>query len=165
MGMMLCCSMPASLKVEPNFWLNPNFWVFAWWEPKNHKICEKWAYFPRKILNNGYPFLPKWPLKMGRGFEAQAAHPCPNQIWVPPKNNYWKSKLRYSDNLIRVTYKWVVMSILLISGRWHHLMEKMIEYPQKSMSNWILLELIRSQIMNSSINKVELLHDFSKITI
>ena len=21
---------------------------------------------------------------MGSGFEAQAAHPCPNQIWVPP---------------------------------------------------------------------------------
>ena len=55
---------------------------------KNHKICEKLAYFSRKILNNGYPLLPKWPLKMGRGFEARAAHPCPqypNQIWVPPR--------------------------------------------------------------------------------
>ena len=31
-----------------------------------------------KFLNNGYPFLPKWPLKMGRGFETQAAQPCPN---------------------------------------------------------------------------------------
>ena len=24
------------------------------------------------------------PLKMGKGFEVQVAHPCPNQIWVPP---------------------------------------------------------------------------------
>ena len=50
--------------------------------PQNHNICEKWAYFSRKILHSGYPFLTKWPLKMGRGFEARAAHPCPNQIWV-----------------------------------------------------------------------------------
>ena len=28
--------------------------------------------------------MPKSPLKMGRGFEARAAHPCPTQIWVPP---------------------------------------------------------------------------------
>ena len=45
--------------------------------------------FSRKILNNGYPFLPKWPLKMGRGFEARAAHPHPNQIWVPPVGPWW----------------------------------------------------------------------------
>ena len=43
-------------------------------------IFEKWVYFSRKILKNGYPFLPKSPLKMGRGFEARAAHPCPTQI-------------------------------------------------------------------------------------
>ena len=52
--------------------------------PENHEIFEKWAYFSRKILKNGYPFLPKSPLKMGTGFEARAAHPCPTQIWVPP---------------------------------------------------------------------------------
>ena len=32
--------------------------------PKNCKIFEKWAYFSRKILKNGYPFLSKSPLKM-----------------------------------------------------------------------------------------------------
>ena len=52
--------------------------------PENREIFEKWAYFSRKILKNGYPFLPKTPLKIGRGFEARAAHPCPTQIWVPP---------------------------------------------------------------------------------
>ena len=52
--------------------------------PENREIFEKWAYFSRKMLKNGYPFLPKSPLKMGRGFEARAAHPCPTQIWVPP---------------------------------------------------------------------------------
>ena len=34
--------------------------------------------------NNGYPFPPKWPLKMGTGLAASAAHPRPNNIWVPP---------------------------------------------------------------------------------
>ena len=28
--------------------------------------------------------MPKSPLKMGRGFEARATHPCPTQIWEPP---------------------------------------------------------------------------------
>ena len=38
----------------------------------------------RKTPNNGYPFPPKWPLKMGTGLAASAAHPRPNNIWVPP---------------------------------------------------------------------------------
>ena len=39
-------------------------------------------FFQEKFLT--IPFSAK--LKMGRGFEAQAAHPCPNQIWAhtPP---------------------------------------------------------------------------------
>ena len=52
--------------------------------PENCEIFEKYAYFWRKILKNWYPFWPKSPLKMGMGFEARAAHPCPTQIWVPP---------------------------------------------------------------------------------
>ena len=38
----------------------------------------------RQTPNNGYPFPPKWPLKMGTGLAASAAHPRRNQIWVPP---------------------------------------------------------------------------------
>ena len=38
----------------------------------------------RQTLNNGYPFPPKWPLKMGTGLEASVSHPRPNNIWVPP---------------------------------------------------------------------------------
>ena len=38
----------------------------------------------RQTPNNGYPFPPKWPLKMGTGLEASASHPRPNNIWVPP---------------------------------------------------------------------------------
>ena len=38
----------------------------------------------RQTPNNGYPFPPKWPLKMGMGLEASASHPRPNNIWVPP---------------------------------------------------------------------------------
>ena len=66
------------------FWLSPNFRVFAWQKPRKLRNFEKWAYFSRRNLKNGYPFLPKSPLKMGRGFEAREAHPCPTQIWVPP---------------------------------------------------------------------------------
>ena len=52
--------------------------------PKIAKFLKNGPIFQAKILENGYPFLPKSPLKMGRGFEARAAHPCPTQIWVPP---------------------------------------------------------------------------------
>ena len=65
-----------SLNMGPSF---PNFGGIRMRVPKN---CEKWAYIWRKITKNGCLFLPKWPLKMGRGFKAQEAHP--NQIWVPP---------------------------------------------------------------------------------
>ena len=71
------------LKHGFNFLTKPKFWGFRMAKtPENRKSFEKRAYFSRKILNNGYPFLPKWPLKMGRGFEARAAHPCPNQIYI-----------------------------------------------------------------------------------
>ena len=74
---------------------NPSTWVqFSDWaqifgllhgeNSENHKICEKLPYFSRKILNSGYPLLPKWRLKMGWGFEARTARPCPNQTWAPP---------------------------------------------------------------------------------
>ena len=44
------------------------------------KFCKIGLYF-----GNGYRFLGKNTLtKTGKGFEAQAAHPRPNQIWVPP---------------------------------------------------------------------------------
>ena len=33
--------------------------------------------------------LQKWPLEKGIGFEARAAHPCPNQIRVPPGRYYY----------------------------------------------------------------------------
>ena len=42
----------------------------------------------RQTPNNGYPFPPKWPLKMGTGLEASAAHPRPNNIWVPPSKQH-----------------------------------------------------------------------------
>ena len=35
-------------------------------------------------MKNGRLFWEKWFLKMGRGFEASAAHLPPNQIWEPP---------------------------------------------------------------------------------
>ena len=73
-------------KMDWWWWLSQSYFLTEpkWQKPGNRKICQKWAYFSRQILNNGYPFLPKWPLKMGKGFEVRAAHPCPTQIWVPP---------------------------------------------------------------------------------
>ena len=54
-----------------------------------HGKQKLWKYVMRKIPKNGYPFQPKWPLKMGRGFEAWAAHPSPDQIWVAlPQTKY-----------------------------------------------------------------------------
>ena len=74
------------LKHGSTFLTEPKFLGFRMAKnPKNHEIFEKWAYFSREILKNVYPFLPKSPLKMGRGFDAQAAHPCPTQIWVTPR--------------------------------------------------------------------------------
>ena len=46
--------------------------------------CEKRASILRNIPQKGYLLLPKWSSKIGRGFEARAAHPRPNQIWVAP---------------------------------------------------------------------------------
>ena len=74
------------LKHGSTFLTEPKFSGFRMSKnPENSEIFEKWAYFWRKILKNGYPFLPKSPLKMGRSFEARAAHPCPTQTWVPPR--------------------------------------------------------------------------------
>ena len=84
----------------------------AWFleNPENRGIFEKKAYFWRKILKNGYPFWPKSPLKMGMGFEARAAHPCPTQIWVPPppgwalgsenQNVMWSSKMSWNSQIL-----------------------------------------------------------------
>ena len=49
-------------------------------DPKYTKTSFSWI----KTPNNGYPFPPKWLLKMGTGLAASAAHPRRNQIWVPP---------------------------------------------------------------------------------
>ena len=69
------------LKHGSTFLTEPKFSGFRHAKtPQNREIFEKWACFSRKIFKNGYPFLPKSPLKMGRGFEARAAHPCPTQI-------------------------------------------------------------------------------------
>ena len=38
----------------------------------------------RKTPNNGYPFPPKWPLKMGTGLAASAAHPRQTTSEYPP---------------------------------------------------------------------------------
>ena len=39
--------------------------IFGFSHGENPEIFEKWAYFSRKILKNGYPFLPKITLKDG----------------------------------------------------------------------------------------------------
>ena len=72
------------LKRGSTFLTEPKFSGFHMAKtPKIAKFLKNGPIF-RKILKNEYPFLPKSPLKMGRGFEARAAHPCPTQIWVPP---------------------------------------------------------------------------------
>ena len=65
-------------KMSQLFWLSPNFRVFTC--RKSWNSWKMGLFFKKKNLKNGYPFLPISPLKMGRGFEAWAAHPCPTQI-------------------------------------------------------------------------------------
>ena len=49
---------------------------------ENHKFVKNGSIFQEKFSTKGTLFA-KMTLKDGKGFEAQAAHPCPNQIWVP----------------------------------------------------------------------------------
>ena len=58
-----------------------NGWLFRKKKIPKHGV---WFFSWIKTPNNGYPFPPKWPLKMGTGLAASAAHPRRNQIWVPP---------------------------------------------------------------------------------
>ena len=77
-----CFSQEIPVNMGPIFCKNipKHGFVFS----KISQIFKKWTHILRKMPKKGYLFLPKWPLKMGRGFEAEAAHPCPNQIWVSP---------------------------------------------------------------------------------
>ena len=72
---------PEILKHGSTFLTEPKFSGFCMAKtPKIVKFLKNGPIFQEKNLKNGYPFLPKSPFKMGRGFEAQAAHPCPTQI-------------------------------------------------------------------------------------
>ena len=53
-------------KKNPYTWVQFSDWaqIFSFLHgenKKNGKICQKWGYFSRKIRNDAYPFLPKWP--------------------------------------------------------------------------------------------------------
>ena len=78
-----------SLNMGPTFWAQ--IFGFSQGEnPENHKICEKWTYFSRKICNNGYPFLSKWPLKMGRVLRLEPHTPGQTKSEYPrDKNPDW----------------------------------------------------------------------------
>ena len=93
------------------FWMSTKFAIlgfFAMRKPQKSqnvwKIGQKWPYFSRKILKNGYPFWPNSPLKMGMGFEAWAAHPCPTQIWVPPRVRCSQLHFMESQREVQKTY-------------------------------------------------------------
>ena len=113
-----------SLNMGQLFWLSPNFWVFT-------KNCE-----------NGYPFLPKSPLKMGRGFEAQVAHPCPTQIWVPPGEFYWKLKLwvcscLFCTRALHMASHNTVISIKNLISEASHIRQFVNQYP-KQINTWVV---------------------------
>ena len=105
------------LKHGSAFLTEPKFSGFRTGEnTENHKTVEKWAYFSRKILKNGYPFLPKSPLKMGGGFEARAAHFCPTQIWVPPRD-WVLSWLRIQCLNVQLP-EWLQLAIASLGPEW-----------------------------------------------
>ena len=43
---------------------------------------------------------------MGMGFEARAAHPCPTQIWVPPRQDYASFSVRLLITLNMLRWMW-----------------------------------------------------------
>ena len=69
--------------------------------PKITKFLKNGPIFQEKNLENGYPFLPKSPLKMGRGFEAREAHPCPTQIWVTPRGQHWNKAVGAKGEILQ----------------------------------------------------------------
>ena len=74
------------LKHGSTFLTEPKFSGFRMAKPwKIAKFLKNGPIFQDKSLKMGTLFCQNHaPLKMGKGFEAQAAHPCPTQIWVPP---------------------------------------------------------------------------------
>ena len=100
-----------SLNMGPIFWLSQIFEFSHGENPENRKIiCDKWAYFSRKILNSGYLLLSKWPLKMGRGFEAQTAHPRPNQIWVPPGHKWMLIPIGHNSVTVTLSSNFAILT-------------------------------------------------------
>ena len=73
--------------------------------PENRKIFEKWAYFSRKILKNGYPFLPKLPLKMDRGFEAEQHTPVQLKSEYPPRGSAPPSQ---KEKMVKISHFWQI---------------------------------------------------------
>ena len=68
------------LDMGPFFQNVQSFGCFGVFTIQNFYKMWKLAYIWEKILRNGYLFRQKWPLEMGRGFEARVAHPHSNQI-------------------------------------------------------------------------------------
>ena len=72
---------------------------------------QKWVCISRKINKIGYLFLPKWPLKVGKCFEAWVAHPYPNQMWVPPIGTHislglerWENTWQFRKRILIMTH-------------------------------------------------------------
>ena len=70
------------------FWLSPKLRDFCGFRmaktPKIVEFLKNRPIFEGKSLKIGTLSGQNPPLKMGMGFEARVAHPCPTQIWVPP---------------------------------------------------------------------------------
>ena len=73
------------LKHGSTFLTEPKFSGFSHSEnPENREIFENWTNFSRKILKNGYPFLPKSPLKWVGVLRLERHTPVQLNFWVPP---------------------------------------------------------------------------------
>ena len=78
-------------------------------------------------------FCIKSPLKMGRGFEARSAHPCPTQIWVPPPPPGFSflSGLWHPQQATEVVSYWQVMFVNTISSLWQGRLSRILLVPQR----------------------------------
>ena len=78
------------------------------WKLQDFWKIAKWPYFHEKSLKMGTLFGQNHPLKMGMGFEAWGAHPCPTQIWVPPPpgfNTMLNEEIEMTSKAMSCNYK------------------------------------------------------------
>ena len=98
-------------------WAQISGFSHGWKPPKSQNL---WKYFSRKILNNGHPFLPKWPLKMGRGFETPVAqHPSEPNLSTP---SWDESQINMDSHNTKITQMYILHTSYILRHIFHYVL-------------------------------------------